>query len=341
MADGRAHTAPAVDEDGRALARLMDGFAGSQVTRVVALLGVPDALADGPRSAQDLAGATGAVPGPMARLLAAASVYGLVAQDDQGRFRLTSLGARLRSDVAGSMRATAIGFLGPAMWSAWSDLDGILRTGQPGVPAGDHVQRDPGDAAWFGRARGEITATIIGAMNRSGYQPPAATRIVDVGGGRGTLLASLLRSVPGATGAVLDRAEALTETAVVFAEAGVAGRAEAIAGSFAGQVPPGDLHVLCSMLHDWDDEHSRAIVAACHRASRPGGTLAVIGMLMPTTPGPSPAHLMDLTMMVVERGRERTLAELTSMMAGAGWEFARHVPLGDDIAYHVVEFRRT
>src|SRR5580698_4499996 len=99
MADGRAHTAPAVDEDGRELARLMDGFAGSQVTRVVALLGVPDALADGPRTADDLATATGAVPGPMARLLAAASVYGLVAQDDQGRFRLTSLGARLRSDV--------------------------------------------------------------------------------------------------------------------------------------------------------------------------------------------------------------------------------------------------
>lgn len=341
MADGRAHTAPATDEDGRALARLMDGFAGSQVTRVVALLGVPDALANGPRTAADLATATGAVAGPMARLLAAASVYGLVAQDDQGRYRLTSLGARLRSDVAGSMRATAIGFLGPGLWSAWSDLPDILRTGQPGALAWDHVRDHPGDAAWFGRARGEVIATIIGAMGRSGYVPPAATRIVDVGGGRGTLLASLLRDLPGATGAVLDRAEALTESAAVFAEAGVAGRAEAVAGALAGPVPAGDLHVLCSVLHDWDDAECRAVVAACYQASQPGGTLAVIGMLLPDTPGPSPAHLMDLTMMVVERGRERTLDELTALMAGPGWEFARHVPLGDDIAYHVVEFRRS
>jgi hypothetical protein len=140
---------------------------------------------------------------------------------------------------------------------------------------------------------------------------------------------------------VLDRAEALTEAATVLAEAGVAGRAEAIAGSLFGKVPAGDLHVLSNVLHNWDDEHCREIVAACHRASSSGGTLAVIGMLMPTTAGPSPAHLMDLVMMVVQRGRERTLDELTAMMAGAGWEFARHVPLGDDIAYHVVEFRRS
>lgn len=113
-------------------------------------------------------------------------------------------------------------------------------------------------------------------------------------------------------------------------------------GAFA-EVPEGDLHVLSNVLHDWEDDEARRIVANCHRAGRPGGGLLVVGYLMPSPPEPSLAYLMDLLMMMVMGGRERSLAELRSLMAAEGYGFARDVPLGESPVWqpwHVVEFLR-
>lgn len=342
MTESRAHAAPALDEDGRALARLLDGYAGSQVARTVALLGVPDHLSSGALSAADLAEATGTQPGPLARLLAAASLFGLVTRDEQDRFALTSTGARLRSGIEGSMRGTVAGFLVQPIWEAWNELPQIVRTGRPGGSVYEGLGERPDDAAWFARAKGQVAATVISGLAHADYRPPPAERIVDVGGGPGTLLASLLRSAPPARGVVCDRAEALSEAGTVLARAGVAGRAEVVAGSFFEEVPAGDLHVLSNMLHNWDDARARQIAANCYRASRPGGGLLVIGMQMPSSPAPSsPVYLMDLIMMVVlDGGRERSLAELQDLLAAEGWAFSRNVSLGEDLAWHATEFRR-
>ena len=108
-------------------------------------------------------------------------------------------------------------------------------------------------------------------------------------------------------------------------------------------MPDGDLHVLSNVLHDWEDDEAKRIVANCHRAGRPGGGLLVVGYLMPSPPEPSLAYLMDLLMMMVMGGRERSLADLRSLMAAEGYELARDVPLGDSPAWqpwHVVEFLR-
>jgi C-methyltransferase len=115
MADEVSHLAAAVDGDeGHQLARLLDGYAAAQVARVLALLAVPDHLGETARTAADLASATGAASGPLGRLLAAATVYGLMTQDRQGTFALTGMGSRLRTDAVGSMRSVAVGFLTPA-----------------------------------------------------------------------------------------------------------------------------------------------------------------------------------------------------------------------------------
>jgi hypothetical protein len=344
MAEEGSNLVPSTgDEASQRLVRLLDGHVAAQVAHVVALLGVPDHLADGPRSARDLASATSSMPGPLARLLAAASMYGLVSQDGQGNFALTAMGALLRTGVDGSMRSRAAGFLTPPIWQAWGQLAEIVQTGRSPVEnTWAYFEQHPADAAWFARAMGEVTAAVVSRMAVTGYAPPPAERIVDVGGSRGTLLAGLLRSAPAARGVVFDRAEALTEAETVLAEAGVADRAEAIAGDFFAEVPAGDLHVLSNVLHDWEDDQARRIVARCHQASRPGGGLLVIGMLLPSPPRPSPAGIMDLRMMVVvESGRERTLDELRSLMAAEGYAFARHVSLGDELPWHVVEFLRT
>jgi SAM-dependent methyltransferase len=340
IAESMTRLAPATDADGLTLARLLDGWIGTQVARVVALLAVPDHLAAGPLTAAELAAATGAVAGPLARLLAAATVFGLVREDEPGRFALTPVGERLRSDVPGTMRATAVGFLAPPLWQAWGALDQLVQAGVPGPPPWAYFGDHPQDAAWFSRAMGEVTATVITGLDSVAYVPPAAEVIVDVGGGQGTLLASLLSRAPGARGIVLDRPEALARSAEVFAATGVAGRAQAVAGDFFAEVPAGDLHVLSNVLHNWDDDGARRILAGCYRASRPGGGLVVIGMLLPSSPVPSPAYLMDLTMMVAQAGRERTLDELTELAAEAGFTLTRNLPLGRELAWHVTEFRR-
>lgn len=339
--DGSYTAASASDDEGRQLARLLEGYAVAQVARVLALLGVPDHLDGGARTAPELAAAVGAAPGPLARVLAAASNYGLIAREGPHHFALTSLGALLRSDAPGSLRLVAAGFLAPPVWNAWGKLADIVRTGQPGDGATWEYFRDhPEDGAWFARAMSQASATAVTGLAAAGYQPPGAEVIVDVGGGRGALLAALLRSAPQARGVLLDRPEALAEARSVLGEPDIAGRAELVAGDFFEHVPDGDLHVLSNVLHDWEDAEARQILANCHRSSRPGGGLLVLTFLLPAAPGPSPAYTMDLLMMVVEAGRERTQDDYQALLAAEGWGFVRHVQLGPDSPWHVLEFRR-
>jgi SAM-dependent methyltransferase len=186
-----------------------------------------------------------------------------------------------------------------------------------------------------------VTSILAAELTASGYRPPAAGRIVDVGGGSGTLLAQLLLAAGAGTGVLFDRAEALAEAPGVLAGAGVAGRVELVPGDFMQEVPAGgDLYVLCQVLHNWHDELARVIVGNCHRASRPGSSLLVIEYVLPDGPEPSLAHLMDLIMLTLVGGRERTRAGHAALMAGAGYTLVRDTPLDSVLPWHALEFRR-
>ncbi|HEX4722435.1 MAG TPA: methyltransferase [Pseudonocardiaceae bacterium] len=331
--------------DGGRLGALITGYNGTQVTRVIAELAIPDHLADGPLSADDLASATGTKAAPLRRLLSAALVYGLVTADDHDRFALTSLGGLLRTDVPGSMRPMAVGFTIAPLWQAFGALGDVVRTGQSvaaTVPGGlwEYFDSHSDDEVWFGRATSRFTTDLVAQIRAAGYAPPPdARRIVDVGGGIGTVLACLLDAAPSAHGVLFDRAEALAGAPAVVAA--VADRVEFVEGDFFESAPDGDVHVLASVLHNWSDDKAREIVANCHQAARPGSSLIVIGLLLPPKPEPSLAYLMDLQMMVMmEGGRERTLAEHESLLAAEGYEFVRDVPIGEVMPAHVLEFRR-
>jgi len=180
----------------------------------------------------------------------------------------------------------------------------------------------------------------VDQLARTGFRPLASGRIVDVGGSRGTLLAYLLRALPSARGVLLDRPEALADAPRYLAGECVGDRVELVAGDFLRQVPPGgDLYVLSQILHNWDDESARTIVRNCHRASRPGGGLLVIEYVLPEGPDPSLAHLMDLIMMMVLGGRERTRAEHEAMLGPEGYELVRETPLTAVLPWRILEFR--
>jgi SAM-dependent methyltransferase len=212
----------------------------------------------------------------------------------------------------------------------------------PAGPGGiyEYYRNDPDEAAWFARAMGRVTGIMVEQLTRAAFRPLASGRIVDVGGSRGTVLAYLLRALPAARGVLMDRAEALTEAPAYLAGEGIGERVEVVAGDFLREVPPGgDLYVLSQILHNWDDENARTIVRNCHRASRPGGALMVIDWVLPEGPEPSLAHVMDLIMMMVLGGRERTRARHEAMLRPEGYELVRDTPLAGVMPWRVLEFQ--
>ena len=291
MADELSLYGTLLGEQGGRVGRLLEGMMTAQVTSVLARLGVPDQLAGGPLTADEIAPRVGAAADGLRRLLAAAAAYGLVSQDSQGRFALTEDGAVLRSDVDGSARALAIGFFGPPIWASFGRIADVVRNPEPVNPAGpggvfEYYAEHPEDAAWFAQGMGQATAILVSQLAKAGFRPLGGGRIVDVGGSRGTLL-----SVPAAGGAGRHR-RAAGPARGAGRGAGLPGRRGSGRPGRAGHretscddVPAGDLHVICHTLHNWDDEHARTIIGNCARASHPGGGLMVIDQLLPGRAG--------------------------------------------------------
>jgi hypothetical protein len=329
--------------DGERASIFLEGLLMGQVTLVLARLGLPDLIAAGARPVADLAVAAGADADALGRVLAAAAVYGLVRRDDAGRYELTAVGELFRTDVEGSARNLAAGWLGPPMWTVGSNILDVVATGKvnPAAPGGlyEYYGKHPEEARWFGRAMSRVTGTMVAELARSGFRPLASGRIVDLGGGRGTLLAYLLGADPGATGVVFDRAEALAEAPQVLADAGLSDRAEFIPGNFLREVPPGDLYVLSQTLHNWNDEQVLAVLGHCSEAGRPGNSIMVIELILPDGPEPSLAHIMDLIMLTTLGGRERTRAQHEALMAQAGYHRVRDTPLAGVLPWRILEFR--
>ena len=208
------------------------------------------------------------------------------AQVTAGRYSLTPVGTALRADAANSAQDFAVGFLAPPMWANIGRLAEVVRNPEPVNPAAPggvyaYYAEHPEESAYFVRAMGRTTQILVSQLAKIVFRPLLAGRIVDVGGSRGTLLAYLLQAQPAATGVLLDRAEALAGAPGYLAAAGVADRVELVTGDFLREVPEGDLHVLCQVLHNWDDEHVRTIVGNCRAASRSGGGLMVIEYVLP------------------------------------------------------------
>jgi SAM-dependent methyltransferase len=336
------------DEAGTRLGQLVDGFIATQVVAVTARLGVYDHLTEGAQTAEELAVATGTEPGALGRLLRAAAALGLLTQNEEERCALTEIGELLRTDAAGSLRDLVVGFTAAPFWRSIGQLEDVVQTGQPasvddaGNGIWEYFRHHPDEARWVTRAMSTITSRLAAEV-AAGYNPSGFDRIVDVGGGKGTLLARLLRNAPQATGVLFDLSEALVEAPAVLADNGVAERTEVVAGSFLQEVPAeGDLYLISQVLHNWDDERARTIVGNCHRASRPHGTLLVIEPLLPSGSQPSPLHLLDLITLVAAGGRERTREQLESLLASEGYTLMRDIPLSQDfLPWHILECRRT
>ena len=312
---------------------LITGCWVSQAIYVAAKLGIADLIGAGPKSCQQLAAATRTDPGALFRVMRALASVGIFAEDPPEQFRLTPLAAQLQSGAPGSLRALAILMGEKEHWRAWEAVLHSVRTGQSafsqvfGAPLFQYLSHHPDAAQRFD----EAMTSRSGAENAAilaGYDFSAARVVIDIGGGQGSLLESILRAEPGARGVLLDLPHVHELFRARSVDAGQEHRCEFRAGDFFYDVPAGgDVYLLKRIIHDWDDRRSGLILGNCRKAMCPGSRLLVIEPVVPSGNAPSFSKLLDLLMLVwQEGGRERTESEHRSLLAEAGFNVNRIIP---------------
>jgi hypothetical protein len=313
---------------------LINGHWVTQAIHVLVRLGVPDQLADGPRSATELAATANSHEQSLYRVLRALAAIGLLNELPDRCFELTALGETLRSDVPGSLAGWAAFVGSPYEWKVWGRLyDGVM-TGEHafrlehGIGPWEYRQRHPEEVTVFNRAMNSLTASISPAVV-SGYDFSTAKSVVDVGGGGGLLLTEILKSNPRARGILFDLPDTVDDARAFVSASGVGERCELIPGDFFKSVPPGaDVYLLKSIIHDWYDKEASAILTTVRGAARPDSALLVIEQILAGPNEGAPAKLGDLNMMVAAGGQERTREEWEKLFAATGWRLDEVRPAG-------------
>jgi hypothetical protein len=270
---------------------------------------------------------------------------GVFVEEPPGTFALTALGDTLRSDTPGSVRNFAITETAPGHWLPWGRLYDSVRSGQPmarealGMEIFEWYAHNSEEAAYFSAAMGNLSALAAGELVRL-YDFSAVKTVADVGGAHGVLLTAVLQANAATGGILFDLPHVIETAGSAIAAAGLSDRCRLVSGDFFEAVPEGaDLHLLKQILHDWNDERATQLLQNCHRALPPSGKLVLIEMLIPPDNRPSPAQAMDLNMLVLLGGRERTEMQFERLLRGAGFRLEQVIPTRSP--FSIIEGTRT
>lgn len=295
-------------------------------------LGLADLMAGGPQDVTALAAHTGTHAPSLHRLLRALASFGVLTEVEPRRFALTRLGAALRSDAAGAARSTVLTLAGDWQWQAWSHFLTSVTTGRTGLASATgqelfaYLADHPQDGTRFDEAMvglyGGLWPAVVDAWD---FSPLGS--VADIGGGTGLLLAEILSTLPHMRGLLLDQEGTVAKARQVMAQRGLTRRCEIVAGDFFAAVPSGyDAYLLAHVLHDWDDAQCLSILRRCRKAMHRDARLLIIETVLPEGDAPHPGKLLDLVMLTVTGGRERTEPEFVDLLAAAELRLARIVP---------------
>lgn len=323
------------------LRQLIDGYRDTALIHAAVKLGVPDLLGDGPLPLGELARRLEVDEDRLNRLLRGLAVIGIV-QDEPGRaYALTELGTGLCSKSAGGLGAAAL-IAGEEYAPAWSELLHSVRSGEVafehvfGMSAWAHREQNPELNRAFQTWLREATASSADAVAKA-YDFSAVQVIADVGGGQGGVLRAILARHPGVEGVLADLPRVIEQARPLFEAAGLAGRYRVNAADFFNEVPGGaDLYLLKSVLHDWNDEQCGAILRTCRKAMSPRARLLIVERVLPERAADASATIMlDLHMMAVLGGRERSLEDFRRLAISAGLELRDSLPT--DAGFQLME----
>ena len=325
------------------LLQMLFGYMATRSLSTVAELNVSDALKDGPRSVADLTHAVGADERSLHRVMRTLVSLGVFAEPEPGIYALTPVSELLRSDVPTSMRDMAVMITAKSHWQPWGRFADTVRTGTSGpqhafgTDVFSWFQQSENQDEWdlFNAAMTSFSSGTSLAVTEAYDFSPFAT-IVDIGGGHGFLLKTILSRAPAARGVLLDLPGAIKGADLDE----LSERVECVAQSFFDAAPPGgDCYMLKHILHDWDDERCRAILGHIATAMVPTGRVLVVELVMPDGPEPHPAQFMDLNMLAMtEGGLERTEAQFAALFASAGLELVAVHPTHSPVS--IIEARK-
>jgi hypothetical protein len=325
------------------LDQMINGYWISQAIYAAAKFGIADLLKDGPKTAGELAGATSTDPDALYRLLRALASVGIFTEGESRRFSLTPLADPLRSDVAGSKRALAL-MSGDEPFRAWAEIDYSIRTGKVafdkvfGKPIFDYLGDHPDKARTFDAAmvgvHGRESDAVLDAYDFSVFGV-----VADVGGGNGSQMTEILKKHSRLKGILFDLPHVIERAKERIQAAGLPDRCQLVPGSFFDAVPEGaDAYVMRHIIHDWDEDKCLTILRNCHRAMSPASKLLVIEGVIPPGNEPFQGKFLDLQMLLIPGGKERTEDEYRTLFERAGFELSRIVPTATEVS--IVEGRK-
>ncbi|MEU2742270.1 methyltransferase [Streptomyces sp. NPDC007095] len=308
---------------------------------VAARLAIADECAGAGRSVKDLAQVLNAAPDPLERLMRALVSCGFFTEDADGLFALAPLGQLLRTDSPVSLRATLSNL---DTYRAWLGAVETISTGSPsfdsmfGTPFFSHKEQDDGAGVSFDERMHERASRLYAGL---AVLPDwhGVSCLLDIGGGRGTVLASVLEENPDLRGILFDRSDVIERSATSGTLEPFEARCRLVGGDFFAGLPGGaDAHLMCSVLHDWDDEDAVRILTRSREALPEGGRIFLCEMILPESTEPHPAYWSDLGMMVLLGGRERSYEQYQTLLRAAGLRAVKVTPLPGS-SFGVIEAR--
>ncbi|QDV19991.1 Multifunctional cyclase-dehydratase-3-O-methyl transferase TcmN [Gimesia panareensis] len=323
------------------LDQMITGYWTSQAIYAAAKLGIADLLTEGPQTAEQLAATTETHAGALYRVLRALASVGIFAENQQQEFSLTPMAEFLRSDVPGSKRALAM-MSGDEQFQSWSEIMYSVQTGKTsfdkvfGQPIFEYLSQHPDKGQIFDKAmtgiHGRETDEILQAYDFSGIET-----LVDVGGGNGSNLIHILQKYADMKGILFDLSHVVERAQPHIEQAGVGNRCEMVGGNFFESVPANaDTWFMRHIIHDWDDEKSLTILKNCHAVMPEGSKLLIVESVIPAGNEPFAGKFLDLVMLMIPGGKERTADEYRSLFDQAGFELVRIIPTESELS--IIEF---
>ena len=330
-----------VDETAAA-ARLMEmaiAHWSAELMLQAAQMGLADKFAGNePRSAAELAFEYGMRHRELYRFLRSLTGLGILASSGPDSFRLTDLGAALRTGSQGNARSAFIALVGDMVKPAWKEFDHGLLTGDTGFEKAhgmglfEYLQANPGMAQFF-------SETMVGFHGR---EPPAVAEaydfssigsLVDVGGASGNMLGHVLSRHPGLRGVLYDLPHVVVDAPPLLERFGVQDRVTIESGSFFESVPAGhDAYLLSHIVHDWDDRENAKILGNVREAMKPDSKLLIVEMVLPEGDEPHMGKMLDMMMLLVPGGEERTSSEYAALLEPNGFRVTRVVPTASPVS---------
>jgi hypothetical protein len=308
--------------------QLCSGYVTSACIYAAAKLGIADLLADGPKPVGELAARAGANEEALYRVLRTLSSVGVFREESSRHFANTATSATLRTGTPGSLRDAVIWLTNPMHFRVFAEFLHAVKTGGTalqkalGAEGFAYLATHPEENAEFNAAMTNLSS-LFGQAIVEGYDYGSLGTLADIGGGHGALLTAILQKHPGLRGILFDSPQIVEGARARVEQLGLQSRCEIVGGDFFKEVPPAESYVMKSIIHDWDDARAIEILKNCAKAMTGDGKVLLIELALSPANEPDTGKWVDMEMLAMAGGRERTEAEYAALLEQASLKLTR------------------